>query len=154
MPAATRTFLLIVDGSAEMPVALRYAATRALVSNARLMLLAIIPPQPVTEWGLVQEALNTEHHLRAQETLTKAAELAYSITGRLACLEIAGGEPTKLILKVLQANPNIANLFLAANTKSADPGPLVSYFSRQGLKELRVPLVLIPDGLPDELFAL
>ncbi|HTR84125.1 MAG TPA: universal stress protein, partial [Reyranella sp.] len=52
-----RTYLVVLDGSPEARVALRFAARRAAKTAGQVEMLTIVPPAEFVQWGGVQAAL-------------------------------------------------------------------------------------------------
>src|SRR5207302_4517899 len=57
---AKRTYLVVVDDSAEARVALRFAARRAAKTGGRIEVLGIVEPQDFVQFGGVQAAIEEE----------------------------------------------------------------------------------------------
>ena len=54
---ARRTYLVVVDDSAESRVALRFAARRAAKTGGKIEVLGIVEPQDFVQFGGVQNAI-------------------------------------------------------------------------------------------------
>ena len=61
-----RTYLVVIDDSAEARVALRFAARRAAKTGGAVEVLAIVQPQDFVQWGGVQAAIEEEQRLRIE----------------------------------------------------------------------------------------
>ena len=66
----TRTYLVVIDDSAEARVALRFAARRAVKTNGKVEVLAVVQPQDFVQWGGVQAAIEEEQRLRIEASVT------------------------------------------------------------------------------------
>src|SRR5205085_2144337 len=69
---AKRTYLVVVDDSAEARVALRFAARRAAKTKGRVEVLGIVEPQDFVQFGGVQQAIAEEQQLRIQGVVSAA----------------------------------------------------------------------------------
>ena len=69
---AKRTYLVVVDDSAEARVALRFAARRAAKTNGRVEVLGIVEPQDFVQFGGVQKAMEEEQRLRIEGVVSSA----------------------------------------------------------------------------------
>ncbi len=137
-------YLLIADESEEFQNALKKTAQLAQQNNGRVAILYVIEEQAFLHWGLIEKRIY--HHQRAE-----AEKRVWEVAGRL--MEMNGGQPAiyymkegkprEAILEVLNEDPYIKMLVLGAGTESSNP--LVSYFTRKGLRALRVPLLVVPD---------
>ena len=61
-----RTYLVVIDDSAEARVALRFAARRAAKTDGQVEVLAVVEPQDFVQWGGVQAAIEEEQRLRIE----------------------------------------------------------------------------------------
>ena len=69
---AKRTYLVVIDDSAEARVALRFAARRAAKTDGAVEVLAIVEPQDFVQWGGVQAAMEEEQTLRIEGIVSAA----------------------------------------------------------------------------------
>src|SRR5690349_23994534 len=67
-----RTYLVVVDDSAESRVALRFAARRAAKTGGRIEVLGIVEPQDFVQFGGVQAAIEEEQRLRIEGVVSSA----------------------------------------------------------------------------------
>jgi nucleotide-binding universal stress UspA family protein len=71
-PAAQpRIFLVVVDESEEMRVALRYAALRARRTGGHVALLYVIEPSDLQQWMAVESLMREERREEAEALLQK-----------------------------------------------------------------------------------
>ena len=68
-----RTYLVVVDETAEAEIALRFAARRAAKTGGTVEILALIPPAEFVQWGGVQATIEEEARLRAEALVAGAA---------------------------------------------------------------------------------
>jgi nucleotide-binding universal stress UspA family protein len=146
--AQPRTYLVVLDGSAEARVALRFAARRAAKTGGTVEMLAIVAPSEFVQWGGVQAALEEEARLGAEALLHQAAGEIVDELGLKPAVTVRQGEPTKAILALLEERPGIAALVLGAQG-AGGPGPLVAHFATQA-GQLPCPLMIVPGSLDDE----
>ncbi|MFM8800143.1 MAG: universal stress protein [Tagaea sp.] len=148
-PQTQRVFLVVVDQSPELKVALRFACRRARHSGGRVAMLYVTEPAEGVEWMGVGDLMREE---RRQEAETKLAELAHHVhemAGETPMLYVREGEPREALLALLEEEPAISILVLAAGTGRAGPGPLIAALSGKYSTRLRVPLTIVPGGLSD-----
>jgi len=143
----SRTLLVVVDESEEMPVALRYAAWRARRTNSRVAMLHVIEQAGgIQPWAGVEATLNEDAVTRAKASLTEYEKLVETISGMKPDVYIRKGERKDALLKLLKEQPGISALILAAHTGTNGPGPLISYLtSSKGIRTLKIPLIIVPD---------
>ncbi len=141
-----RTYLVIVDETAEATVALRFAARRAAKTGGQVQLLAIV--QPVEFVGLVdvQATLEAESRERAEALVARATQTLDDEAGRHPPGLVLAGEPVPVIRQVMADNPDIAALVLGAAASGA-PGPLIAYFVGAEAGQMPCPIMVIPGAL-------
>ena len=138
-----------MDETAEGAVALRWAARRAARTGGGVVILSLIAPQEVVEWGGVQAAIEEEARLRAEAMVLQASGAIAEEAGIKPSILVREGEPVKVIGDYLKENDAIAALVLGAAAEGG-PGPLVSHFAGSVAGGLPCPLIIIPGGLADE----
>lgn len=152
-PAASppeRIFLVVVDDSPELKVALRYACLRARKSHGRVALLYVIEPAELQSWLMVEDLMREEQRAEAEQKLQKLARDVNALTGTMPILHIREGNRRDALLSLIDEEPRLSILILAASTGQEGPGPLISYFmTARGLTRLRIPLTIVPGGLSD-----
>src|SRR5262245_51612091 len=68
-----RVFLVVVDETHELKVALRYACIRARKTGGRVALLAVVEPADAQDWMGVNELMREEARMAAEQALQKLA---------------------------------------------------------------------------------
>ena len=145
-----RIFLVVVDESPELKVALRYACLRARKSGGKVALLYVIEPGEMQHWLAMENLMREEQRNEAEQKLQKLARDVNKLTGTLPALYVREGNPRDEVLALIDEEPSISILVLAAGTDPEGPGPLISYYTGRGLSRLRIPLTIVPGGLDDE----
>ncbi len=149
--ARERVFLVVVDNSPEMAVALRYAALRARNTGGRVALLYMTEPAEPGPWMAVEELVREERRQEAEEVLAKWGALVQDLTGRMPMLVVREGEGLPTLLQVIDEEPAISILVLAA-APGDNPGPLIQALPGR-ISKLRVPVTIVPGGLTDDALA-
>lgn len=144
-----RTYMVVIDETAEAHVALRFAARRASKTEGHVLILAVIPPAEFIQWGGVQAAMEDETFIRVEELVAQVAGEMMEDAGIRPAIIVRQGEPRTVITETLYGEYSVDALVLGAAAKGA-PGPLVSYFSGDAAGQLPCPLMIIPGGLSDE----
>jgi nucleotide-binding universal stress UspA family protein len=143
-----RTYLVVLDGSAEARVALRFAARRAAKTQGLVEMLAVVEPAEFVQWGGVQAALEEEARLGAEALLHQAAGEIVDELGLKPTLTVREGDPVKAVRALLEERPGIAALVLGAQA-AGGPGPLVAYFAGQQAGLMPCPVMIVPGSLDD-----
>jgi nucleotide-binding universal stress UspA family protein len=144
-----RTYLVVIDDSAEARVALRFAARRAAKTNGRIEVLGIVEPQDFVQFGGVQAAIEEEQRLRIEGVVSSAVGELLDESGIEAKIIVQQGEPVRSVRDYIGAREEVAALVLGA-APSGSPGPLVANFCGNDAGRLPCPVMLIPGSLSDE----
>ena len=142
-------FLVIVDDSKELNVAIRFAAKRAQNTKGGVILLNVIEQFDPQQWQSIEDIILQEARDKAQEKLQKWSKIINDLTGIVPELIIKEGVPSEKIVETLESDSAIRFLVLAA-AEAEQPGPLVSLLAGQKSGKLPVPIVIIPQGLTNE----
>jgi nucleotide-binding universal stress UspA family protein len=145
-----RIFLVVVDETEEMRVALRYAALRAGHTGGRVALLYVIEPSDLQQWMAVESLMREERREEAEALLQKLSAEVSDICGTLPILYIREGRRRDELLALLDEEPSISILVLAAGTGAEGPGPLVTALVGKMSGRMRVPVTVVPGSLSDE----
>src|SRR5258708_18560195 len=146
---AKRTYLVVVDDSAESRVALRFAARRAAKTGGKIEVLGIVEPQDFVQFGGVQAAIEEEQRLRIEGVVSAAIGEILDESGVEANIIIAQGEAVKVVRDYVGERPDVAALVLGA-APSGNPGPLVANLCGHDAGALPCPVMLIPRSPRDE----
>ena len=141
---------MVVDDSAEMEIALRFAARRAQHTGGRVAMLHVIEPTDFQHWMTVGNLMREEARNEAEQLLQKLAARINELTGQMPILYVREGTRRDELLKLIEEEPSIQILVLAANVDQGGPGPLVTALTGRFLNRLRIPLTIVPGNLSDE----
>ena len=147
--SAKRTYLVVVDDSAESRVALRFAARRAAKTSGRIEVLGIVEPQDFVQFGGVQAAIEQEQRLRIEGVVSAGIGDILDESGVEANIIIQQGEVVRTVRDYLDGRDDVAALVLGA-APSGSPGPLVVNFTGNDAGKLPCPVMIIPGSLSDE----
>ena len=150
-PAAKtgRTFLIVVDDSDEMRAALRYACRRARHSGGRVALLRVIEPPEYQHFAAIGHLMQAEARDAAEALLQRMAEKVNETSGEVPMLYVREGEARDQLLQLIDEEPAISILVLAAGTGPEGPGPLCQALTGRYVNRLRIPLTIVPGSLTD-----
>jgi nucleotide-binding universal stress UspA family protein len=148
--APVRIFLVVVDDTPELSVALRYACLRARNSGGKVALLAVLEPGEIQHFLAVETLIREEQRAEAEQKLQKYAREVYALTGGMPALYVREGDQRDELLALIEEEPSISILVLGADTGPEGPGPLVSYLAGRGMTRLRIPVTIVPGGLSNE----
>jgi nucleotide-binding universal stress UspA family protein len=148
-PEAKRTYLVVVDDSAESRVALRFAARRAAKTGGRIEVLGIVEPQDFVQFGGVQAAMEEEQRLRIEGVVSAAIGEILDESGMDANIILRSGEAVRTVRDYLEGRDEVAALVLGA-APNGNPGALVANFTGHDAGLLPCPVMIIPGSLTDE----
>jgi nucleotide-binding universal stress UspA family protein len=144
---APRIFLVVIDETEEMRVALQFAARRAAHTGGRVALLHVVEPSDLKEWISVETLVREERREEAERLVEKLSAEVKDISGAMPVVHIREGRLSDELLALIDEEPSISILVLAAGTGPEGPGPLTSYLTGKPAARLRVPITIVPGGL-------
>src|SRR5579859_6382567 len=148
-PAHQRVFLVVVDESEELALALRYAARRAQHTGGRVALLYVIEPSDLQQWMAVETLMREERREEAEALLHQlSAEVAAS-SGAMPVIYIREGRRRDELLALIDEEPGISILVLAASGGNEGPGPLITALTGKFIGKLKIPVTIVPAGLTE-----
>ena len=145
-----RIFLCVVDSSAEMHVALRFACRRAKRTGGSVALLYVMEPADFQHWMSVEEKMREERRAEAERVLQELSAEASDIAGSVPALYVREGSPADALVKIIEEEPRISVLVLGAGTDKKGPGPLVSSLAGKMSGRFPIPITVVPGNLSDE----
>ncbi|HWD58744.1 MAG TPA: universal stress protein [Stellaceae bacterium] len=148
--ARPRVFLVVVDETAEHHLALQYAARRAAHTGGRLAMLRVVEPAGLQHWLSVEELAREERRDAAEQLLRRLCEQFAPAAGSMPIVYIREGRAQDELMALIDEEPDISILVLAAGTGSGGPGPLVTFLTGKPAARLRIPITIVPGGLTVE----
>ncbi len=145
-----RVFLVVVDETEEMRVALRYAARRAKATGGRVDLVHVMEPPELQHWSGIGDLMKEEQRTEAERLLQAMSSQIYDMSGSFPVLYLLEGNRREEVLKLLQETPDISILVLGAGTGPEGPGPLISHLVGKFAGRLNVPITIVPGSLTDD----
>jgi hypothetical protein len=82
--------------------------------------------------------------------MQRLCEEILPIAGSMPIIYIREGPRRDELLALINEDPSISILVLAAGTGPEGPGPLISYLTGKPLARLRIPITIVPGGLTVE----
>jgi nucleotide-binding universal stress UspA family protein len=147
-----RIFLVVVDETEEMHVALRYAALRASHTGGKVALLSVIEPPGVQISKGVEDLMEEERREEAEQLIARLSADVQATCGTMPIVHIREGRRRDELLALIAEQPSITVLVLAAGAGQEGPGPLITaLIGRPG--QLRIPITIVPGGLTDDQIA-
>ena len=107
---SNRIFLVVVDATEEVSVALRFAARRAANTGGRIALLYVMEPADFQHWMAVGEKMRAERREEAEHTLQELAAEVNALTGEMPIIYLREGKASDLIAELIEEEPDISIL--------------------------------------------
>lgn len=148
-----RKFLVIVDDTPECDRAIVYAAKRAARTGGVVVLMFVIAQGDFQHWLGVEDIMRAEAQETADQTLAKAAERVRSVARTEPECITREGSTSEEILDIIENDPDIAILVLAAGLSKEGPGPLVSSIAGKAAGSFPIPVTIVPGNLDDDSIA-
>jgi len=140
-------YLVVVDSTEELSVAIDYAANFSNAEGGYIALLNVMEDVGISNFKDIEDRIRAEQRAQSEQMLWDAAGRVIEKTGRTPMTIIEQGDCSAIIVDMIENHKNIVALVLASNASSSSPGTLVSYFSGKGLSRLPVPLLIVPGHL-------
>jgi nucleotide-binding universal stress UspA family protein len=148
-PMQQRIFLVVVDETEEMRVALRYAALRARHTGGRVALLVVLEPSELKQWAAVDALQREESRAAAEQLIGRLSAEVNEIAGNMPVVFIREGLRGEELLGLLNEEPSISVLVLAAGSGPDGPGPLIDALMGKLAGTVRVPITIVPGSLTE-----
>jgi nucleotide-binding universal stress UspA family protein len=145
---AHRVFLVVVDQSAELKLALRFAARRARATGGRVAMLYVTEPAEA-EWLGVGDIMREERRTEAEQRLQELSTQVQTLSGEMPVLYVREGTVREELLKLIDEEPSISILVLGADVGTSGPGPLVTALAGKFASKLHIPLTIVPGSLTE-----
>jgi nucleotide-binding universal stress UspA family protein len=145
-----RKYLVVIDDTEECDRAVYWAAKRAHRTKSAIVMLRVIEPGDRNQqWLGVADLMKAEAHDAAEKALKKYDARIKKVTKVTAEHVIREGTTAEEILKLIDADPDVGILVLAAGIGSEGPGPLVSSLAKTA-GSYPIPVAIVPGHFRDE----
>ena len=140
-------FLAVFDGTDECKSAVRYAARRAQLNNANLLIVATVDTAEFTYWLSVNSKMIDNIEKESKEMLKVLSKEIQSYSNVECSYIIEHGSKLDVVKRLINEDEAISLLVLASNKKDKNPGVLVETISGDGYS---IPVVVLPGNLDDD----
>jgi len=145
-----RVFLVVADDSEEMPVALKFASRRAKQTGGRVALFHVTERADFQHWASVGDLMREEAREEGERLLQRLAIEVLEWSGGYPVLYLREGDIREELIKLIEEEPSISVLVLAASVAGGGPGPIISYLLGKKARQNRIPITIVPGNLTDE----
>jgi nucleotide-binding universal stress UspA family protein len=143
-------FLVVVDDTPECRSAIRFACRRAWHVGGGVILLRVIEPPEFQHWMGVEQMMREEAREAAEELLQNLAEEILRDTHLVPEFSIRDGYIKDELLSLIEEDPDIRILVLAASPDTGGPGPLVKGLVGEMSGTFAIPITVVPGNLTDK----
>lgn len=140
-------FLVVVDDTPECTSAIRFACRRAWHVGGGVMLLYVIEPPEFQHWMGVEQAMREEAREAAENRLQSLAEDIQKETTIIPEFVIRDGFMKEQVLSLIEEDPDVRILVLAASPDTGGPGPLVKSLVGEMSGTFAIPITVVPGNL-------
>jgi hypothetical protein len=151
MTEMSRKFLAVSDETEECLSALTFAGMRSKAVGAGLVILRCARVPGLGGWIGLDKDISQDAIDAARVKATQHADAVEARTGVMAELVVVDDEPIDAIRKLIEGDPAIKVLILAAGTGRLGPGPLVSRLAKgKPIANRPIAVTVIPGDLTDK----
>jgi nucleotide-binding universal stress UspA family protein len=145
-----KKFLIIIDESKELEKAIYFAANRAIHTEGELSLLYIVDPAVNAQWSRIENLIEQEATSEAKKLCRIWSQKIKSRFGIESEVIIKMGDRCEELLKLVREDKSIRFLVLASSANNEEPGPLIKALTGKKIKNLSIPMVIIPGSLSEK----
>ncbi|MBO6825669.1 MAG: universal stress protein [Sneathiella sp.] len=149
-PSRRHKFLVVVDDTPECRTAIRFACRRAWHVGGGVTLLRVIEPPDFQHWMGVEQVMREEARAAAEELLQSLAEDIQKDTNLVPEFIIRDGYVKDELLALIEEDPDVRILVLAASPDTGGPGPLVKSLVGDMSGTFAIPITVVPGNLTDQ----
>ncbi|MEP3247989.1 MAG: universal stress protein [Sneathiella sp.] len=149
MSGRRNKFLVVVDDTPECKSAIRFACRRAWHVGGGVILLNVIEPPDFQHWMGVEQVMREEAREAAEELLQELADDIRKETNIVPEFVIRDGYKKDELLALIEEDPDIRILVLAASPDTGGPGPLVKGLVGEMSGTFAIPITVVPGNLSD-----
>ena len=145
-----KKFLVVVDDSDELKNAIYFAVNRAIHTEGKLSLLYIVDPAIDAQWARIENLIEQEATSEAKKICrgwSQKIKKRFNIESEII---IKIGDRTEELLKLVKEDSNIRFLVLASSANNENPGPLITSLTGKKIKDLSIPIVIVPGSLSEK----
>jgi hypothetical protein len=148
MTEMSRKFLAVSDETEECLSALIFAGMRSKAVGAGLVILRCARVPGLGGWIGLDKDISQDAIDAARVKATQHADAVEARTGVIAELVVVDDEPIDAIRKLIEGDPAIKVLILAAGSGRLGPGPLVSRLAKgKPIANRPIAVTVIPGDL-------
>ena len=145
-----KKFLVFIDESKELEKAIHFAAKRAKNTDGSLSMLYVVDHAMNAQWSKVENLIEQEETSEAKKICRSWAQKIkekYEIETEII---LKLGNRLNELVKLLKEDEDIRFLVLATSVEGEDPGPIIKSLMTSKMKDLSIPIVLVPGSIDEK----
>ena len=145
-----KKFLVFIDESKELDKAIHFAAKRAKNTDGTLSMLYVVDHAMNAQWSKVENLIEQEETSEAKKICRFWAQKIkekYAIETEII---LKLGNRLNELVKLLKEDEDIRFLVLATSVEGEDPGPIIKSLMTSKMKDLSIPIVLVPGSIDEK----
>lgn len=146
-----RKFLVVIDDTDECDKAVVYGAKRAERTGGTLTMLIVVQSAEFQHWLGVADIMREEAEEEARRVCARHEDRARSVAPSVELETVVrNGKRADEILGLIEEDPDVGILVLAAGVGSDGPGPLVNQIAGKAAATYPIPVTIVPGSLSDD----
>jgi len=116
-----------------------------------LTMLTVVQTGEFQHWLGVADIMREEAEDEASRVIARFEDRARSVAPSVELeIVVREGQRAEQILQLIEEDPDVAILVLAAGTGSEGPGPLVNQVAGNTASQFPIPVTIVPGALTDD----
>ena len=145
-----KKFLVSVDDSKELKNAIHFSAQRAKNTDGTLSMLYVVDHAINAQWSKVEHLIEQEETSEAKKICRNWAQIIKDKFNIDTEIIIKLGKKKDEILKILREDKDIRFLVLATSGDGENPGPIIKSLLSSKMRDLSIPIVLVPGSMDEK----
>lgn len=145
-----KKFLVVIDDSKELKNAIHFAAQRAKNTNGSLAMLYVIDHAINAQWSKVEHLIEQEETSDAKKKCRTWAQIIKEKFQIDTEIILKLGNRNEEIVKLLKEDKEIRFIVLATSEDGENPGPIIKSLLSSKMRDLSIPIVLVPGSIDEK----
>ena len=144
-----KKFLVVIDDSKELKNAIHFAAQRAKNTDGTLSMLYVVDHAINAQWSKVEHLIEQEETSEDKKICRNWVQIIKDKFNIDTEIIIKLGKKKDEIIKILKEDKDIRFLVLATSDDGENPGPVIKSLLSSKMRDLSIPIVLVPGSMDE-----